>query len=122
MPRAVDAMIEVRGDGAQPLADRTEPDPAIFGFHLLDGAYQQGDRGARWLQCTAAPVLLGRAGGFRHQVLGVDEAAAGLTEALRRLLRAEAVDVGALLAQTRSQSRKIAVGRDQAGAVDGGAA
>ena len=55
---------------------------------------------------------------FRQQVLGVDEAAAGLAEALRRLLLAEAVDVDALFADARGEAREVAVRRDEAEAVE----
>ena len=72
--------------------------------------------------CSAlgdAALLLGcRHLGLGQQVLGVDEPAAGLAEALGCLLLAEAVDVGALLAQARGQPREVAVRRDQAEAVE----
>ena len=44
------------------------------------------------------------------QVLGVDEAAAGLAEALRCLLRAEAEHIDALLADARGEPGEVAVG------------
>jgi len=49
-----------------------------------------------------------------EQVLSVDEAAAGLAEALRRLLLAEAKHVDALFADASRKSGEIAIGRNEA--------
>jgi hypothetical protein len=56
--------------------------------------------------------------GVAAQVLRVDEPAAGLPEALRRLLLAEAEHVDALFADARGQPREVAVRRHQAEAVE----
>ena len=51
---------------------------------------------------------------FGQEVLRVNERAAGLPETLGGLLLTEAIDVGALLPQTRCKPREVAVRRDKA--------
>src|SRR5688500_5726265 len=63
--------------------------------------------------------LVGVGGGHAAgQVLRVDEAGAGLAEALGRLALAEAVDVDPLFPDARGQTGEVGVGRDQAEAVE----
>jgi hypothetical protein len=120
---AVGARVEVGRQDGQPLAHPAERHPAVVAVvQLGDGGADQVPGLARRFQRRAAagagahlPVGRRRLG---QQVLGVDEPATGLAEALRGLLFAEAVDVDPLFADPRGQAGEVAVGGDQAEAVE----
>jgi hypothetical protein len=95
--------------------------PAVLAFHLRDDLADDRRRRARRLKRCLRRRLLAVGGGARKQVLGVDEAAAGLAEALRRLLLAEAVHVHALLADAGGEPGEVAVGGHEAEAVEAAA-
>ena len=92
--------------------------PAVVTFHLgndlVDDRHGCAGRLKR-LGCAILTVPRARA---RKQVLGVDKSAAGLTEALRRLLLAKAKHVDALLTDAGREPGKITVRRNQTKSIE----
>lgn len=108
-----------RGEVSKLIAYGAEPDTAVLGLHLHNHVPDHRDCRPRPLQRPARRSGIFRVcGGARQQVLGVDEAATGLAEALRRLLLAEAKHVDALFADASRKSGEIAIGGNEAKAVE----
>src|SRR6266481_5306867 len=111
---AVGARVEVGGHVGQPLADDAQAHPAVLRLHLRDGFGQDRNRRAGRLARLEGGAFFGsRHLGLGQQVLDVNEAPARLSEALRGLLGAEAIDIGSLLAKTGGQAGEVAVRGNQ---------
>ena len=113
------ARIEIRRKVGKLISNCTKRGPAVFGFHLIENAPDDGRGRARWLKrlgLAAGGLDIGRC--IRQQVFGVSEASAGLPEALRGLLLTESEDIHALLANARREPCEITVGRDQTETVE----
>src|SRR5690606_32757908 len=103
----IGALVEIGVGVAQPTADAPHRYPAVAVFvHIGDGLGDQTPGFGRFAASGGGGRRRGLVIGLGRrdrQVLGIDEAGAGLTEALGRLLLAEAVDRDALLADARRQ-------------------
>lgn len=122
LSEAIGARVEIGREIGELRSHHAKPYPSIVGLDLFKDLVEQGHGSARRFErfCRGSRVL--RVGGSaRQQVLGVDEAAAGVAEAFGRLLLAETVDIDTLLADTGGQAREVAVGGDQAEAVEAAA-
>ena len=101
--------IEIGGQVGKPFSDFPEIDPPIFAFHLGDDLLDHRRsrvRGLKQRRLRGGILSVRRAA---KQVLGIEESAAGLPEAFRRLLRAEPEHIDAVLADAGSKPGKIAV-------------
>ena len=108
---------------AQPIADAAHRHPAVAVLvHVGDDGRDQSRRFG-WLALGRRRLGHGRLGpgvdcNRRDQVLGIDEAGAGLTEAFGRLLLAETIDIDAFFADASRQSGEVGVRRHQAETVE----
>ena len=107
---AVGPRIEIGGQVGKPFSDFPESDPSVFAFHLGDGLLNDRGgciRGLEQLRPRGGILTVRRA---TKQVLGVEKSSAGLPEAFRCLLLAEAIHVDAMLPDAGGKPGKIAVG------------
>jgi hypothetical protein len=106
---AIGSRIEIGSQVGKPFSDLPEANPPVFAFHLGDDLLDHWDgrvRGLKQRRLRGGILSVRRAA---QQVLGIDESAAGLPEAFRRLLLAEPEHIDAVLADAGGKPGKIAV-------------
>ena len=114
--------VKVRCEYGQTLTNPAQGHPSLLIVQLCDcgadkrhGSGRRASDGSRSLIGTLRLIGSRR---FRDKIFGIDEAMAGLSETLRRLLFAEAIDIDSMLPDARRQPRKVAIGRYQAEAIE----
>jgi hypothetical protein len=79
---------------------------------------ERGYRTGRAQRLDSLPGIRFESANFLEQILGVDEAAASLPKVLRRFLLAKPEHINTLLADATGEAGEVAVGRDNAEAVE----
>lgn len=110
LSKAEGAWVKVRSKIGELIADCSKRYPAVLSVHLLEYPQEKrhGIRGRlKWRSLRTR--VLHVCCGLRQKVLGVDEAATGLSKTFRRLLLAEPKNIDTLLSDSSSKSREVTV-------------